>query len=72
MWRRSVGACRPLGLVLTVARTRGWVAVAELKNDVSTAEWKAGQARARRRAWTSGLLGFLMAPVLFVASWWLA
>jgi diguanylate cyclase (GGDEF)-like protein len=39
---------------------------------VNTAEWEAAQARARRQAQISGLLGFLIAPALLVTAWWLA
>ena len=46
--------------------------MAELSNESSTAEWEAGQVRARRQAQANGLVGFLIAPALFVASWWLA
>ncbi len=46
--------------------------MAETSNESSTAQWEAGQARARRQAQANGLVGFLIAPALFVASWWLA
>ena len=39
---------------------------------VSTAEWEAGQARARRQAWTSAVLGSLISIAMTTAIWWLA